>query len=82
LSGYEKQLKSQRAKEHVSGHALVNLVPNLHMLEPVFKACETNEDARRTLIAGFTGDEPIYHMLKHPKALAAAAKKIVRDKVG
>ncbi len=82
LSGYEKQLKHQRAREHVSGHALVHLVPNLHMLEPVFKACEDDEGARRTLIASFTGDEPIYHMLKHPKALAAAAKRAIRESVG
>ena len=79
LSGYEKQLKHQRAKEHVSGHALVNLVPNLQMLDPIFKACETDEGARRTLIASFTGDEPIYHMLKHPKALATAAKEVIRE---
>lgn len=79
LSGYEKQLKHQRAKEHVSGHALVRLVPNLNMLEPVFKACEENEGARRTLIESFTGDAPIYHMLKHPKAIATAAKQVVRE---
>ncbi len=82
LSGYERQLKRQRAREHVSGHALVHLVPNLSMLEPVFKACEADEGARRTLIASFTGDEPIYHMLKHPRAIANAAKKIIRGTVG
>jgi geranylgeranyl reductase family protein len=72
LSGYERQLRRQRAREHFSGHALVNLVPNLGMLEPLFKACEKDPDARRTLVEGFTGDAPIYSLLKHPRALASA----------
>jgi geranylgeranyl reductase family protein len=75
LSGYERQLRRQRAREHLSGHALVNLVPNLGVLEPVFKACEKDPDARRTLIEGFTGDAPIYGLLKHPRTLAAALKE-------
>ena len=74
LSGYERQLRAQRAREHLSGHALVNLVPNLGMLEPVFKACEKNPAARRSLIEAFTGDAPIYSLLKHPKMLATALK--------
>jgi menaquinone-9 beta-reductase len=75
LSGYERQLRRQRAREHVSGHALVNLVPNLGVLEPVFKACEKDPEARRSLIEGFTGDAPIYSLLKHPKTLAAALRE-------
>ena len=74
LSGYERQLRHQRAREHFSGHALVNLVPNLGMLEPVFKACEKDPEARRALIEAFTGDAPIYSLLKHPRALASAFK--------
>jgi geranylgeranyl reductase family protein len=75
LSGYEHQLRRQRAREHLSGHALVNLVPNLGILEPVFKACEKDPEARRTLIKGFTGDAPIYSLLKHPRTLASAFKE-------
>jgi geranylgeranyl reductase family protein len=75
LSGYERQLRHQRAREHFSGHALVNLVPNLGMLEPLFKACEMDPGARRSLVEGFTGDAPIYSLLKHPKALATALKE-------
>ena len=75
LSGYERQLRHQRAREHFSGHALVNLVPNLEILEPVFKACEKDPGARRTLIESFTGDAPIYSLLKHPRALATALKE-------
>jgi menaquinone-9 beta-reductase len=74
LSGYERQLRHQRAREHFSGHALVNLVPNLGMLEPLFKACEKDPNARRSLVEGFTGDAPIYSLLKHPRALATALK--------
>jgi menaquinone-9 beta-reductase len=75
LSGYERQLRHQRAREHFSGHALVNLVPNLGMLEPLFKACEKDLGIRRSLVEGFTGDAPIYSLLKHPKALATALKE-------
>ena len=74
LSGYERQLRRQRAREHFSGHALVNLVPNLGMLEPLFKACEKDPEARRALVEGFTGDAPIYSLLKHPRALAMALR--------
>ena len=74
LSGYEKQLRHKRAKEHLSGYALTNIVPNLQMLEPLFKACEKDPDARRTLVEGFTGDTPIYSLLKHPMALGHALR--------
>ena len=70
LAGYERQLRRQRAREHISGHALVNLVPNVGLLEPLFKACEKDPGARRALVEGFTGDAPIYSLLKHPRALA------------
>ncbi len=79
LKGYERQLRAQRAREHVSGYALTNLVPNLGMLEPLFEACEKDPGARRTLVEGFTGDTPIYSLLKHPKALGRALKSAVRS---
>ena len=72
LSGYARQLRRKRAKEHVSGYALTNILPNLAMLEPLFKACEKDPEARRTLVEGFTGDSPIYSLLKHPKTLGRA----------
>ncbi|HZC19401.1 MAG TPA: NAD(P)/FAD-dependent oxidoreductase, partial [Rubrobacteraceae bacterium] len=72
LRGYERQLRRKRAKEHLSGYALTNLVPNLGMLEPLFEACEKDPDARRTLVEGFTGDAPIYSLLKHPRTLGRA----------
>ncbi len=77
LSGYERQLRRKRAREHLSGYALANLVPNLGMIEPLFKACEKDPDARRTLVEGFTGDAPVYRLLKHPETLGRALRRIV-----
>jgi len=75
LSGYESQLRRQRAREHLSGHAMVNLVPNLGMMEPLFKACEQDPAARRALMESFTGDAPVYSLLKHPGTLATALRE-------
>ena len=74
LRGYAAQLRQRRAKEHLSGYALTNLVPNLAMLEPLFKACEKDPKARLTLVEAFTGDAPLYALLKHPSALGKAVK--------
>lgn len=78
LSGYERQLKKKRAREHLSGYAMVNLVPNLELMEPVFKACEKDPRARNTLVEAFTGDTPVYSLLKHPGTLATALRQVVR----
>ena len=77
LSGYGRQLRRKRSREHLSGYALTNLVPNLAMLEPLFEACEKDPDARLSLIEGFTGDAPIYSILKHPKTLGRALKTAI-----
>ena len=79
LAEYARQLRRKRAREHLSGYALTNLIPNLGILEPVFKACEKDPDARRALVEGFTGDAPIYSLLKHPKALGRALVSAVRS---
>ncbi|MDQ4107074.1 MAG: hypothetical protein M3157_07895, partial [Actinomycetota bacterium] len=76
LSGYERQLKKKRAREHLSGYAMVNLVPNLELMEPVFKACEKDPGARNTLIEAFTGDAPIYSLLKHPRTISTALREV------
>jgi menaquinone-9 beta-reductase len=81
LSGYERQLRHRRAREHLSGYALVNLVPNLMLLEPLFKACEKDKEARQTLVEAFTGDAPVYSLLKHPRMLTRALKAGVTQKV-
>jgi geranylgeranyl reductase family protein len=79
LAGYERQLRRQRAREHVSGHAVVSLVPRLSIMEPVFKAAERDPAARRAIVESFTGDAPIYDLLKHPKTLATAAVQAARS---
>ena len=81
LSGYERQLRHRRAREHLSGYALVNLVPNLELLEPLFKACERDTEARRTLLEGFTGDAPVYSLLKHPRTLMKALRGSVAERI-
>ncbi len=68
FSGYEKQLRRQRAREQFSGLAFVKLIPKMEVLEPLFKASEKDPAARRTMVEIFTGDTPIYGLLKHPKA--------------
>jgi hypothetical protein len=50
------------------------------MMEPLFEACEKDPDARRALVEGFTGDAPIYSLLKHPKALGKALATAVRSR--
>jgi geranylgeranyl reductase family protein len=82
LKGYERQLLRRRAREHMSGQALVNLLPNLELLEPVFKACEKDPAVRKTLIEAFTGDAPVYNLLKHPKALSTVLRQFGSPKGG
>ena len=77
LSGYSGQLRRQRGREHLSGQALVNLVPNMEMMEPLFRACAKDPAASRALIESFTGDAPVYSLLKHPSAFAGALKEVV-----
>ncbi len=81
LSGYEHQLRRRRAREHLSGYALVNLTPNLMLLEPLFKACEKDPEARLTLVEAFTGDAPVYGLLKHPRMLTRALRDRIAEKV-
>jgi geranylgeranyl reductase family protein len=79
LKGYATQLRQKRAKEHLSGYALTNLVPNLHAMEPLFAACEKDPEARRALVEAFTGDAPTYALLKHPRMIARAIREAVRS---
>ena len=36
------------------------------LLEPIFKACEKEPEARRTLLEAFTGDSPVYSLSNIP----------------
>jgi menaquinone-9 beta-reductase len=51
------------------------------MIEPLFKACEKDQGARQTLVEAFTGDTPVYSLLKHPRALTRALKDSVSQRV-
>lgn len=81
LSGYSRQLLRQRGREHLSGHALVNLVPNMSLLEPLFKSCEADAASSRALVESFTGDAPVYSLLRHPATLAGALKEMVGNRL-
>jgi len=80
LSGYARQLLRHRGREHLSGQALVNLVPNMELLEPVFRAYAKDGAASRALVESFTGDAPVYSLLKHPRALARALKDVAGNR--
>ena len=52
LSGYSRQVRRLRSVRHASTHALAaldTLLLRLDLMEPVFKACETDAGLRRTL---------------------------------
>ena len=51
------------------------------MMEPLFRACEKDPEARRTLMESFTGDTPVYSLLKHPMTLATALREGVREAI-
>jgi len=69
LAGYERGLRRQRAREHLSGLALINALPNLAILEPLFKVGEQDRNLRETFTEIFTGDAPVYGLLRHPRVL-------------
>lgn len=79
LSGYERQLKRHRAREHYSGYALTSIVPSLSLVEPLFRQCERDPKLRRTVIESFTGDAAVYSLLKHPTQLAHTLRELVRN---
>ena len=81
LKGYGRQLWRKRAKEHLSGQAFVNLIPSGQFLEPLFKVCEEDPTARLTLVEGFSGDAPIYSLLKHPRILTKALRDGVTERI-
>jgi menaquinone-9 beta-reductase len=53
----------------------------LMLLEPIFRACEKEPEARRTLLETFTGDAPVYSLLKHPRMLTRALQDSVKDRI-
>ena len=47
LAGYARQLRRHRGREHLSGQALVNLLPNMELMEPLFRSCSKDAAASR-----------------------------------
>jgi hypothetical protein len=47
------------------------------LLEPLFKSCEADGASSRALVESFTGDAPVYSLLRHPATLAGALKEMV-----
>jgi geranylgeranyl reductase family protein len=78
LSGHEKQLRKQRAREQLSGLALIKALPNLEVLETLFKASESDAAARQTMVEIFTGDTPTYGLLRHPRLLTNTLQNNIR----
>jgi hypothetical protein len=54
----------------------------MEVLEPLFKVSEKDSAARRTMVEIFTGDTPIYSLLKHPKIAAATLRDAARTFAG
>ena len=52
----------------------------MEMLEPLFKACEKDGEASRALVESFTGDAPVYSLLKHPRAFGRALRDIAGNR--
>jgi hypothetical protein len=53
----------------------------MDLVEPLFKACEGNRAASRALVEAFTGDAPVYSLLKHPATFASALKGILGNRL-
>ena len=81
LAGYARQLRRHRGREHLSGQALVNLLPNMELMEPLFRSCSKDAAASRALVESFTGDAPVYSLLKHPSAFARALRDVVGNRL-
>ena len=82
LSGYARQLKGLSSLRQPSTHAvasLVNRLPYLDLMEPVFAGCETNGRLRRTLLECLIGNKDASTLLyRHPAASARAAGAALR----
>ena len=82
LSGYARQLKGLSSLRQPSTHAvasLVNRLPRLDLMEPVFAGCETNGRLRRPLLECLIGNKDASALLyRHPAASARAAGAALR----
>ena len=80
LSGYERQLKRRRAREHLSGYALVKLVPNLMLLEPI-QGLREGARSPQDAPGGFYRRLARLQPLKHPRMLTRALQDSVTQRI-
>ena len=77
LSGYTSQIKGLHSLNQPTTHALVSLVnrlPSLDLIEPVFERCPSDDRLRRTLAECLAGNRDAGVLLRrHPGAVARAA---------
>lgn len=82
LSGYAEQLKSLPSLRQSSTHALVALVnrlPRLDLMEPIFEACETDSGLRRTVAEALAGNAGASALLRRrPGVVARATGEAIR----
>lgn len=85
LSGYARQIKGFHSLNQPTTHALVGLVnrvPRLDLMEPVFESCRSDEGLRRSVVECLVGNSGAGVLLKrHPKAVARAAGSALRKVV-
>ena len=82
LSGYARQIKNLRSLSQPTTRALVSLVnslPRLDLMEPVFERCPSDDRLRRTLAECLAGNRDAGVLLRrHPRTVVRAAGAAVR----
>lgn len=86
LSGYDRQIRGFHSLNQPATHALVGLVnrlPGLDLMEPVFERCRADEGMRRTVVGCLIGNSGAGVLLKrHPATVARAAGSALLKVVG
>ena len=77
LSGYARELRRRRATMHYPAFALLRLLPTMALLEPAYRACAVNTEARKTLIRVAADETSMLTLLSHPQMLARAARELL-----
>ena len=82
LSGYARQIKGLHSLNQPTTQALVSIVnrlPRLDLMEPVFERCPSDDRLRRTLAECLAGNRDVGVLLRrHPATVARAAGAAIR----
>ena len=82
LSGYSRQIKGLHSLHQPTTQllvSLVNLLPHLDLMQPVFERCPSDDRLRRTLAECLAGNRDAATLLRrHPATLARAAGAAIR----